>query len=82
MDRPFLPDEGLMAAVAVRGKLRVPTWESEVTGLLYELPRLAPEVRLAISGVLESLLTERTLSTSETRSTEALLATLRQQRLT
>ena len=66
-----------MAAAAVNAKLRLPTWENEVNGLLSEAPRLAPGVRLALSGVLESLLTEHTLSTSEVRSTEALLTTLR-----
>ena len=71
-----------MAAAAVSAKLRAPTWEGEVIELFAELPRLIPAVRLAVGGVLESLLTEQTLSTSETRSTEALLATLRQSRLT
>lgn len=71
-----------MAAAAVSAKQRAPTWESEVIGLFAELPRLIPAARVAVGGVLESLLTEQTLSTSETRSTEALLATLRQSRLT
>jgi hypothetical protein len=71
-----------MAAAAVSRKLCVPTWESEVIELFDELPRLVPAARLAVGGVLESLLTEHTLSTSETRSTEALLTTLRQPRLT
>ena len=78
-DRPMMER---MAAAAVSSKLRVPTWENEVDGLLSEAPRLVPGVRLAVREVLESLLSEHTLSTTETRSTETLLATLRQPRLT
>jgi hypothetical protein len=70
-----------MAAAAVSRKLGTPTWESEIIDLFDELPRLVPAARLVVSGVLESLLTEHTLNSSETRSTEALLAALRQPRL-
>jgi hypothetical protein len=64
-----------MAAAAV-SKVLVPTWESEVSELFDERPRLVPAARLAVRSVLEALLTEQTLSTSETRSTEGLLTTL------
>ena len=71
-----------MAAAAMSGKVLVPTWESEVIGLFDELPRLVPAARLAVRRVLESLLSEHTLSTSEARSTEGLLTTLGQPRWT
>lgn len=67
-----------MAAAATSTKVRVPTWESEVSELFDELPRLVPAARLAVRRVLESLLTEETLSTNDTRSTEGLLTTLGQ----
>jgi hypothetical protein len=65
-----------MAAAAVSRKVLVPTWESEVIELFDELPRLVPAARLAVRRVLESLMSEHTLSTSEIRSTEGLLTTL------
>ena len=71
----------LMAAVAVSGKLRAPTWENELMGLLSDVPRLIPAARLAVGEVLESLLAEHTLSTGEKRSIQAVLTTLRQPRL-
>jgi len=65
-----------MAAAAVSRKVLLPTWESEVSELFDELPRLVPAARLAVQVVLESLLSEHTLTSSETRSTEGLLTTL------
>ena len=70
-----------MPAAAVSGKLRVPTWENELNGLLSDVTRLVPAARLAVGEVLESLLTGHTLSTSETRATKALLTLLRRPRL-
>lgn len=66
-----------MDAPTATDTVSVSMWEAEIDGLAIGAHGLVPAARLALSGVLESVLAEQTLTAGEARSAKALLGALR-----